>query len=119
MQATVTDHRADVAVLRLCGELDADTMGVLRDALDDLVGRRPPRIVVDLSELRFCDSMGLSAFISAYLLVTDRGGWLRLAGANAFLGALIQTVGLTRYMGLFPDVEAAIRNPEELLAADA
>jgi anti-anti-sigma factor len=118
MQATVTDHRTDIAVLQLEGELDADTADVLRAALDDLVGRRPPRIVVDLSGLRFCDSMGLSAFISAYILVSDRGGWLRLAGANTFLTKLIGTVGLTRYVGLFADVEDAMRYADGVAPMD-
>jgi anti-sigma B factor antagonist len=113
MQATVREHRTDVAVLHLRGELDADTAGALREALDGLVTRTPPRIVVDLSDLRFCDSMGLGTFISAYLLVSDRGGWVRLAGANPFLGKLIQTVGLTRYMGLYADVEGAVHSPED------
>ena len=108
MQATVTDHRTDIAVLHLTGELDADTAVVLRDALDELVVRPKPRIVVDLSDLRFCDSMGLSALISAYLLATGAGGWLRLAGPNPFLRKLIETVGLTRYMGMFVDVDAAM-----------
>ena len=109
MQATVTDHRTGIAVLHLDGELDADTAETLRESLDDLVARETRRIVVDLSGLRFCDSMGLSAFISAYLVVSERGGWLRLAGANPFLRKLIETVGLTRYMGLYADVTTAMR----------
>ena len=108
MQATVTDHRTDIAVLHLAGELDADTADIMRDKLDDLVARPEPRIVVDLSELRFCDSMGLSALIGAYLAAEGAGGWVRLAGANPFLRKLVQTVGLTRYMSLHDSVEAAM-----------
>jgi anti-anti-sigma factor len=108
MRATVIDHRTDIAVLHLLGELDAATADTLRDALDDLVSRPQPRIVVDLSELRFCDSMGLSAFIGAYLAAEDAGGWLRLAGANAFIRKLVETVGLTRYVALYDDVTTAM-----------
>ena len=46
MQARVTDHRPDVAVLHLSGELDADTAGTLHSALADLLERPVPRIVV-------------------------------------------------------------------------
>lgn len=108
MRAIVTDHRTDIAVLHLAGELDADTAEILREALDDLVARPDPRIVVDLADLRFCDSMGLSAFISAYLVASSAGGWLRLAGANPFIRKLVETVGLTRYMLLYDDVECAL-----------
>ena len=107
MQFTVIDHSSQVAVLRLRGELDAHTAPILYSALDDLVSRTVPRIVVDLAGLRFCDSVGLSAFVTAYVTIAERGGWLRFAGPNLFLERLIHTVGLTRYIGVYDDVEQA------------
>jgi len=108
MQATVTDTRSDVAVLRLSGELDADTAAELHKLLADLLERPVPRIVVDLSDLKFCDSVGLSAFITAKQVIAARGGWLSFAGANRFLASLLETVGLSRYFAMFPDVDDAI-----------
>src|SRR5918912_997035 len=108
MQATVTDHSSDIAVLHLKGELDADTAGALRSTLADLLERPVPRIVVDLSELKFCDSVGLSAFITSKQVIAARGGWLSFAGANAFLTQLMETVGLSRYFAIFPEVDDAI-----------
>ena len=108
MQATVTDIRSDVAVLRLSGELDADTATRLHELLAELLERPVPRIVVDLSDLKFCDSVGLSAFITAKQVIVARGGWLSFAGANKFLVTLLETVGLSRYFAIFPDVDDAI-----------
>ncbi|MEV8509312.1 STAS domain-containing protein [Actinoplanes sp. NPDC051475] len=108
MQATVTDHRTDVAVLRLSGELDADTASKLHELLADLLERPVPRIVVDLSALKFCDSVGLSAFITAKQVISARGGWLSFAGPNRFLVDLLDTVGLSRYFAIFPEVDDAI-----------
>jgi anti-sigma B factor antagonist len=108
MQATVTDHRSDVAVLHLSGELDADTAPQLHALLADLLERPVPRIVVDLTDLKFCDSVGLSAFITSKQVISARGGWLSFAGANPFLVQLLATVGLTRYFAIFPEVEDAI-----------
>jgi anti-sigma B factor antagonist len=108
MQATVTDIRSDVAVLRLSGELDADTATRLHELLAELLERQVPRIVVDLSDLKFCDSVGLSAFITAKQVIVARGGWLSFAGANKFLVNLLETVGLSRYFAIFPDVDDAI-----------
>jgi anti-anti-sigma factor len=108
MHATVIDHRSDVAVLRLYGELDADTATQLHNTLADLLERPVPRIVVDLSDLKFCDSVGLSAFITSKQVITARGGWLSFAGANPFLVNLMETVGLSRYFAIFPDVDDAI-----------
>ncbi|MEU8816072.1 STAS domain-containing protein [Actinoplanes sp. NPDC048796] len=108
MQATVTDHRPDVAVLHLKGELDADTAGQLHGILADLLERPVPKIVVDLSDLKFCDSVGLSAFITSKQVISARGGWLSFAGANPFLVQLLETVGLSRYFAIFPEVDDAI-----------
>jgi anti-sigma B factor antagonist len=108
MQAIVTETRADVAVLRLSGELDADTAPKLHDLLAELLERPVPRIVVDLSDLKFCDSVGLSAFITAKQVIAARGGWLSFAGANRFLLGLLETVGLSRYFAIFPEVDDAI-----------
>jgi anti-anti-sigma factor len=108
MQATVIDHRSDVAVLRLSGELDAENANTLHSVLADLMERPIPRIVVDLADLKFCDSVGLSAFITSKQVIAARGGWLSFAGANPFLAQLMATVGLSRYFAIFPEVEDAI-----------
>jgi anti-sigma B factor antagonist len=108
MQAKVIDHGSDVAVLHLKGELDADTAGTLHSALAGLLERPVPRIVVDLTELKFCDSVGLSTFIVSKQVITGRGGWLSFAGANPFLTRLLETVGLSRYFAIFPKVHDAI-----------
>jgi anti-anti-sigma factor len=108
MQAFVTDHRYDVAVLHLKGELDAETAEKLRTTLAELLERPVPRIVVDLTDLKFCDSVGLSAFITCKQVITARGGWLSFASPTPFLTRLIETVGLSRYFAIFPEVEDAI-----------
>jgi anti-sigma B factor antagonist len=108
MQATVTDHRSDVAVLRLSGELDADTTAVLHSVLAELVERPVSRIVVDLADLKFCDSIGLSAFVTCNQVLLARGGRLSFAGASPFLVRLMETVGLSRYFTFFPAVKDAI-----------
>lgn len=108
MQATVTDQRPDVAVLRLSGELDADTSPQLHNLIAELLERPVPRIIVDLTNLKFCDSVGLSAFVTARQVIVARGGWLTFAGANRFLTDLLETVGLSRYFAIFPEVDDAI-----------
>lgn len=55
------DPRTDLLVLALAGELDVDSVGVLRAA----VAAGPPAVplVLDLGELMFIDSNGLSALV--------------------------------------------------------
>ena len=113
MQAIVSAHGPDVAVLRLTGELDADTAPKLHATLADLLDRPVPRIVVDLSDLKFCDSVWLSAVIVSKQVIAARGGWLSFAGANPFLTSLMETVGLSRYFAIFPRIDDAVAAAEK------
>jgi anti-sigma B factor antagonist len=108
MRATISDHRSDVAVLHLRGELDSDTASQLQETLACLLERPVPRIVVDVTDLKFCDSVGLSSFVTSKQVIDARGGWLSFAGANPFLVQLMETVGLSRYFAIFPEVDDAI-----------
>ncbi len=108
MRATISDHRSDVAVLHLGGELDSDTTIQLQETLAYLLERPVPRIVVDVTDLKFCDSVGLSSFVTSKQVIDARGGWLSFAGANPFLVQLMETIGLSRYFAIFPEVDDAI-----------
>ncbi len=48
-------HDGARSLLKLSGEADIDTEAVLRDALAVSVARNGAGLVVDVSELRFCD----------------------------------------------------------------
>lgn len=45
------------------GEIDVSTVGILAQRLRDAADREPQRLVIDLEEVGFMDSAGLSAFV--------------------------------------------------------
>jgi anti-anti-sigma factor len=98
-------------VVTVRGNLDIDSAPVLTTTLDQVLDVPAPRVVVDLSEVEFCDSTGLSAFIVGHNRALAGGGWLRLAAPNHFLADLLTTVGLTTRMGVYPTVADALAIP--------
>jgi anti-sigma B factor antagonist len=66
-----TEVRGSLTVLRLKGELDMGTAPALTDALHRLQHEGAHEIVVDLRELSFLDSMGLSALLQAHMAGRD------------------------------------------------
>jgi len=54
--------------------------------------------------------MGVGVLVTASGRATERGGWVRLAAPSGFLRRLFDTLGLTDYLALFPDVAAAIKD---------
>jgi anti-sigma B factor antagonist len=73
------DH---VTVLRVEGELDANTAPDIRPALDQIVADRRRRVTVDLSGLRLIDSSGVGALVSLYKRVRAQGGSVRIEGVS-------------------------------------
>ncbi|WP_438862070.1 STAS domain-containing protein [Paractinoplanes aksuensis] len=110
MQVSVAHHPPNTAVLVLRGSLDIDTAPVLKANLARLVDRPAPRVVVDVSGLDFCDSMGVGVLVTAHGRAQEKDGWVRLAAPSGFLRRLFDTLGLTDYLALFPDVETALKD---------
>src|SRR4030095_11065719 len=110
MQVSVAHRPPNTAVLVLRGSLDIDTAPSLKANLVRLVERPSPRVVVDVSGVDFCDSRGVGVLVSAHGRAMERGGWVRLAAPSGFLRRLFDTLGLTDYLALFPDVAAALED---------
>jgi anti-sigma B factor antagonist len=110
MQVSVAHRPPNTAVLLLRGSLDIDTAASLKANLNRLVERASPHVVVDLSGLDFCDSMGVGVLVTAHGRAMEHGGWVRLAAPSGFLRRLLDTLGLTDFLSLFPDVDAALRD---------
>jgi anti-sigma B factor antagonist len=103
-------------VLRISGHLDVDSAPELRTTVDDLLDRDVTRIVVDLAQLWFCDSIGLSTFLMAHNRCTAVGGYVRLAAPAPFLLRVITVVGLADKLPAYRSVaEACAGDPAGLL----
>jgi anti-anti-sigma factor len=73
--------------LRLIGELDLNTVELLDAELARTREKAPPS-VIDLSELRFLDLVGLRALLQA--VESDVAGTARLVGATGIVRRLIE-----------------------------
>ncbi len=67
------DHRGAAQLLELTGELDAASAPALRERLAEVATRGKGPLVIDLSELNFIDSTGLSVLINAKRRLSRRG----------------------------------------------
>jgi anti-sigma B factor antagonist len=85
-------------VVMVSGELDLRTRDELVHATGGLADRGG-RLVLDLSELTFCDSTGLAGLVRLHKRVEAAGGTLVLRAPAARVRHLLGLTGLTR---LFP-----------------
>jgi anti-sigma B factor antagonist len=93
LEITVSDHQPAV-VVALSGELDIASGDTLRKAVRTLVRQGRTTIVVDASDLRFCDSSGLEALLDARDDIQKAAGSMRLTGVHGILKIVLQATRL-------------------------
>ena len=99
-----------IAVLRPEAPIDFRNVDAFRAAAADAKRRGRRTIVVDLSEVRYINSFGMSALISlADDLVLD-GGSLLLAEAPPKLKVVLDLMGIPAILPLHRTVVAAVRS---------
>lgn len=85
-------------VVAFVGDLDVFMAGDARAHLDDAIHRAVAhgveRVVIDASQLGFCDSTGLSVFVKAHEDAEQRGVHLGLRMLSQQLRELLRLTGL-------------------------
>ncbi|GAA3343860.1 STAS domain-containing protein [Amorphoplanes nipponensis] len=110
MLTVTTRHvAARVAVLAAAGELDHDSRAVLADAAEAALHGGHDRLVIDLTELGFCDSGGLALFVDLHRRTTAGTGQVHLAGLQPPVAVVLHAANLDRILPLHPTVEEAVR----------
>jgi anti-sigma B factor antagonist len=79
------------------GEIDIVTAPQLHDALLSAFGADTPSGLIDLSEVTFLDSTGLSVLVTAQKRCQDNGGALELVIASQIVLRVFEITGLTQH----------------------
>ena len=97
-----TDSNSRSGIIRLAGEIDLCCTRELCDMLTAEAALLPSTLIVDLTEVTFMDSSGLSALIGCWRQMQEQGGRLVVVGAT---GEVLEVFRLTRLdclISLFP-----------------
>ncbi|MEU6282343.1 MULTISPECIES: STAS domain-containing protein [unclassified Streptomyces] len=111
------------AVLRVSGELDLMTSPVLRQHVHDVVAEGHHQLVVDLSDVFFCDSSGVGVLIAARRLIRSCQGRLRLilpdrgADDGSHVNRVLGALGVRRLFDVHPDIDSATADEIDPLSA--
>ena len=96
------------AVIAVVGELDLATGPELEARLHDISSSNTELVVVDLRELEFMDSTGLSIIVRAHQRLTGEGCDLGLVRGSPQVQRLLDLTGVAERIAL-------VGEPEELL----
>jgi anti-sigma B factor antagonist len=78
-------------LVRIFGEIDLSNADRVRVALDPIIEEHPERLIVDLRDLTFLDSSGLTVFVRA----ASRVGSLELRNVSVIVHRIIDATGLS------------------------
>lgn len=96
------DHRlseqGDQIVLHLTGSFTLKENGVFKNVLNDLVGRSPKTVVVDMGGVDAVDSAGLSMLVVLRNRLAPNGGTVMLRQPPEHVRKLIEVVHLQQLL---------------------
>ena len=95
-------------VLPLKGEIDLHVSPSVTALLNEMIDKKPDRLVVDLSDVTYIDSSGLAALIAAMQEVQGYGGKFLLAGLQGTICDIFEQLRLDQVFQVFPNSAAAL-----------
>ncbi|MFF3217018.1 STAS domain-containing protein [Streptomyces sp. NPDC002886] len=101
-------HPRGATVLGVVGELDHHTAPELTGVIEETPFSAGVPVLIDLSELAYCDSTGITVLIGAYHRAEKARAPLSLVGLNADLMHVFRIIGLNQLFTFHPTIEAAV-----------
>jgi len=108
IEVEAEDPGRAATVVRMAGRLNAASSPEAKARLKGLAGGGAKHLLVDLSELSFIDSSGLSALVAGYKAAVEAGGNLKLACLDPQVREVFALTHLDRVFETYPDMAAAL-----------
>lgn len=104
----------DIAIFKLNEKrFDASIAGFVKGEFTILLHTEEvKKLIIDLSEVEYCDSSGLSAILLAFRILQSNEGQIRLASPTKNVKTLIEISQLDRVLTICNTVNEAIKDLE-------
>jgi anti-sigma B factor antagonist len=93
-------HGDDETVVALAGELDMSTADQLSGTVNEELRLGPGRIVLDLSDLTFCDSLGLGTLVVLSRQARVQQTYLVVRNPSPFFTRMLDVTGVRAGLNL-------------------
>jgi len=100
----------DIAVLGLSGQIDSYTAEEVTKIIDSHINNGNFKVIVDLTNVDYLDSSGLSALINVKTKLGKHTGDLRIVGLEGKAKEVFDLAGLTDLFNIFSSKEKAFEN---------
>lgn len=102
-----SEPKNQTVTLKLIGEMDIYSAPQLKDKTTGLCQQGIKNIILDLSALKFVDSIGIGVIVASLMRTREKGGQLVVVNPTASVERLMNIVGLFQLLKKFNSVEEA------------
>ena len=102
-------HGARTHVIHVKGEIHVTTAQEFSQRLDDAISQDATAVVLDLTEVEFIDSTGLSVLLNGLRKVTRQRGRMALVCTNPTVLRLFEITRLDTTFDIEPTLQAALQ----------
>lgn len=107
---TTPDHRS-VVILRPTGRLDIATAWQFRLKLQECISQVSPHVVVNLSQVTFVDSSGLTALVAGMRDADKKNGSFRIANVHPEARLVFEVTMMDSVFEMFERESEALDQP--------
>ncbi|WP_049976792.1 STAS domain-containing protein [Streptomyces leeuwenhoekii] len=111
LHLTVRHPHPGLAVATVVGDVDVQTAPTLRSGALEIIQQGHPCLVLDLAQVGFCDSSGLSAIIGIWHAAQEAGGSLSLAAVPNRLMRMLCMTGVDSLLPVHATAADVIDSP--------
>ncbi|MGQ9629567.1 MAG: STAS domain-containing protein [bacterium] len=100
--------RKDVEILRLRGNVNNDNAADLKDLLKGICDEGRRKVVLDLGNVDYINSMGIGAIMAGTYAIQRCKGELRICGVRENISELLKMVRFDKIVKIYADIDEAI-----------
>ena len=112
MKLSIEDNKLDnnIVILKLSGEMDISSAPQFKDKATSLIQEGYQKIVLDLSELGFTDSVGIGSIVASLTRAKEKGGQICAVSPTKTVKKLMDIVGLFNIMDTHDNIDEAVKS---------
>lgn len=95
-------------VVKVSGSLSFSTNQAFKEALDEVLGKEPTRLLIDLEAVTFCNSQGFGDMLRAYTRLAKNGGNFGLIAPTAEIRKVLEITKFANIIEIYPSRENAL-----------
>lgn len=107
VQTILTDVLIPVTSVR--GDIDLSTEQVVQDEVTAQLAARPPRLVLDLTQVAFMGSAGIHLMLRNHDRANAQGSALAVVADDGYARHVLVLAGIDGVLDLYRDVPSALR----------